>query len=177
MFVMPKGLKRYYGRGDLHFLTFSCYRRLPLLKSARARNLFVRALAKIRERYQFRLVGYVVMPNHVHLLISEPPKVTPSVMLKVLKQRVSRDLRRNKRGARGQLRFGFIGAGNLPRFWQPRFYDFNVWSERKVREKLEYMHANPVTRNLVNHPKNWPWSSWSFYAKGEVGLIPVDPVG
>jgi putative transposase len=55
---MPKGLKRHYGRGDLHFLTFSCYRRLPLLGTARARNVFVNALEKMRERYQFRLVGY-----------------------------------------------------------------------------------------------------------------------
>ena len=69
--VMPIGLKRHYGRGDLHFLTFSCYRRLPLLKTMRARHLFVQALGKIRERYKFLLVGYVVMPNHVHLLISE----------------------------------------------------------------------------------------------------------
>jgi putative transposase len=72
--AMPKGLKRYYGRGDLHFLTFNCYRRLPLLKTTRARNLFVHALGKIRERYKFLLLGYVVMPNHVHLLISESPK-------------------------------------------------------------------------------------------------------
>jgi putative transposase len=60
---MPKGLKRHYGRGDLHFLTFSCYRRLPLLGTARARNVFVNALEKMRERYQFRLVGY----NEIYL--------------------------------------------------------------------------------------------------------------
>jgi putative transposase len=83
--VMPKGLKRYYGRGDLHFLTFSCYRRLPLLKTMRARNLFVKALEEIRERYKFLLVGYVVTPNHVHLLISETAKATPALVLKVLK--------------------------------------------------------------------------------------------
>ncbi len=88
--IMPKGLKRYYGDGHLHFLTFSCYRRLPLLNTLRARNLFVHTLGKIRERYKFLLVGYVVMPNHVHLLISEPKEATPSVVLKVLKQRVSR---------------------------------------------------------------------------------------
>jgi putative transposase len=176
---MPKGLKRYYGRGDLHFLTFSCYRRLPLLKTMRARNLFVRALGKIRERYKFLLVGYVVMPNHVHLLISETPKATPSLVLKVLKQRTSRDFRRGRRrGPMGQLRFAFAkGEESLARFWQPRFYDFNVWSEKKVREKLEYMHANPVTRKLVGHPKDWPWSSWSFYAKGEAGLVPIDRIG
>ena len=69
---MPKGLKRYYGLGHLHFLTFSCYRRLPLLRTAKARNVFVRALSVMRERYRFLLVGYVVMPEHVHLLISEP---------------------------------------------------------------------------------------------------------
>ena len=177
--VMPKGLKRYYGRGDLHFLTFSCYRRLPLLKTMRARNLFVQALAKIRERYKFLLIGYVVMPNHVHLLISESAKGTPSVVLKVLKQRVSRALRRSRhRAPPGQLRFAFAKSdGSLPRFWQPRFYDFNVWSKKKVREKLNYMHANPVTRKLVHHPKDWPWSSWSFYGKGQAGLVPIDPIG
>jgi putative transposase len=177
--VMPKGLKRYYGRGDLHFLTFSCYRRLPLLKTMRARNLFVKALGRIRERYKFLLVGYVVMPNHVHLLISETAKATPSMVLKVLKQRTSRDFRRVRRGdPKGQLRLAFAkGEESLERFWQPRFYDFNVWSVKKVREKLEYMHANPVTRKLVSHPKGWRWSSWSFYAKGEAGLVPIDPVG
>jgi putative transposase len=175
---MPKGLKRYYGHGYLHFLTFSCYQRLPLLGTVRARNAFVEALGKIRERYGFLLVGYVVMPEHVHLLISEPSKGTPSIVLKVLKQRVSRELRKGHRRARaGQLRLSFMGNGEgLRRFWQPRFYDFNVYSAKKKREKLEYMHANPVTRGLVQHPKDWPWSSFSFYAKGEAGLVPIDPV-
>jgi len=174
---MPKGLKRYYGRGDLHFLTFSCYRRLPLLGTVRARHVFVQALGQIRERYKFLLVGYVVMPNHVHLLISEPPKGTPSLVLKVLKQRVSRDLRRTtRRASAGQLPLAFSrDEGSLPRFWQPRFYDFNVWSKKKLREKLEYMHANPVTKKLVTHPKDWPWSSWSFYAKSE-GILKIDPL-
>src|SRR5260370_1108861 len=61
-------------------------------------------------------------------------------------------------------------------FWQRRFYDFNVWSAEKLREKLEYMHANPVKRKLVVHPKDWPWSSWSHYVKGEEGLIRIDSV-
>jgi len=77
-----------------------------------------------------------------------------------------------------QSPFAFTkGDGNLPSFWQPRFYDFNVWSERKVREKLEYMHANPIATRLAEHPKDWPWSSWSFYANGEAGLVTIDPVG
>jgi putative transposase len=164
VFLMPKGLKRYYGRGHLHFLTFSCYRRLPLLNTARARNLFVDALEKIRERHRFLVVGYVVMPDHVHLLIGEPSKSTPSMVLQALKQRVSRDLRKTERDC------------DLQRFWQARFYDFNVHSAKKRREKLDYMHANPVKRGLVQNPAAWVWSSWSFHATGKTGLVRIDPV-
>jgi len=175
---MPKGLKRYYGRGHLHFLTFSCYRRLPLLKTVRARHLFVRELARVRAEYGFLLVGYVVMPEHVHLLISEPKKGTPSTVLQMLKQRVSQKLRKKRRNVSAkQLRLAFPEPVETPRsFWQPRFYDFNVYTNAKKREKLGYMHSNPVTRGLVRHPKDWPWSSWSFYTKGEAGLIAIDVV-
>lgn len=116
------------------------------------------------------------MPEHVHLLISETPKCTPSLALKVLKQRVSRDLRKGKRRLpAGQLRLAFQeGSAALPRFWQPRFYDFNVYSAKKVREKLEYMHANPVKRGLVGRPGEWAWSSFLSYEKGEGGLVPID---
>jgi REP-associated tyrosine transposase len=136
----------------------------------------VRALAKIRERYGFVLVGYVVMPEHVHLLIGEAPKCTPSLVLKVLKQRVSRDLRKRRRGtSTRQMRLPFReGEAGLPRFWQPRFYDFNVYSAKKIREKLEYMHANPVKRGLVENPAEWVWSSYLDYEKGQKGLVPID---
>ncbi|HEV2297373.1 MAG TPA: transposase [Candidatus Acidoferrales bacterium] len=87
---MPNRLERRYGQGHLHFITFSCYRRSPLLRTARARNLFVRILAETRSRYGFAIVGYVVMPEHVHLLISEPRMGTPSTVMQVPKQRVSR---------------------------------------------------------------------------------------
>jgi len=161
---MPTKLRRYYGKGDLHFLTFSCCRRLPLLGSVRARNLFLRKLREVRGRYGFAVVGYVVMPEHVHLLIGEPRKGTPSIVLQALKQSVSREMRRKRRKVSpAQLSLQFSDrVAELRRFWQSRFYDFNVWSARKRKEKLEYRHRNPVTRKLVEHPKDWPWSSWSF---------------
>jgi putative transposase len=90
-------LKRYYGKGDLHFVTFSCYRKLPFLGTKHARNVFVKELARVRAEWGFRLVGYVVMPNHVHLLMSEPAKGTPSKVIQVLKQRVSRKMRKRKK--------------------------------------------------------------------------------
>jgi putative transposase len=117
------------------------------------------------------------MPEHVHLLISEPARGTPSIVMQVLKQRVSRRPRRKKRGPAGQLKLALEGGEGLPpRFWQRRFFDFNVWSLKKRVEKLEYMHMNPVKRGLVTHPKRWPWSSFSFYSKLKQGLIRIDPV-
>jgi putative transposase len=173
---MPTGLKRYCGKGDLHFITFSCYRRLPLLQTVRARDVFVRELGKVREETGIRLLGYVVMPEHVHLLMSEPKKGTPSTVLHRLKLRVARKLRARRRAVgAGQLRLPFAEAGEAPpAFWQARFYDFNLYSKGKKTEKLNYMHANPVIRGLVKHPKDWRWSSWAFYYGGEKGLLGMD---
>jgi len=173
---MPDGLKRYYGKGHLHFITFSCYRRLPFLKSAHARDVFVQELARVRNEMNFRLLGYVVMPEHVHLLLGEPLQGTPSAVLQKLKQRVARRLRkRRKTASAAQLRLPFEDDGEALRaFWQARFYDFNVYSRGKEKEKLNYMHANPLIRKLVKHPKDWPWSSWSFYAKREAVLVRID---
>ena len=173
---MPSGLKRIYGKGHLHFLTFSCYRRLPLLKTARARDIFVRELARVRAEMGFRLLGYVVMPEHVHLLLSEPPRGTPSDVLQKLKLRVAKRLHgKKRRRISGQMELPFVRCAQPPRnFWQARFYDFNVYSEGKKKEKLNYMHANPVKRGLVEHPKDWAWSSWNDYFRREETLIRMD---
>ena len=175
---MRNKLERRYGHGDLHFITFSCFQRRALLGAGDARDLFVTILDEVRGEFGFELVGYVVMPEHVHLLISEPREGTPSEALQVLKQRLSRALRHvGRRTSRNTLPVSLRGRGpGLTRFWQRRFYDFNVWSAEKKREKLEYMHANPVVRGLVEHPGDWPWSSWSFYTRGERGLIRIDPI-
>ena len=170
---MPRNLKRCIGRGDLHFITFTCYQRRQLLGSARARTLAVKILAEVRARYRFRVLGYVLMPEHVHMLISEQAAVSPAKIVQVFKQRVSRRLRGKKRAQRGQLALRFAEEGGLRRFWQRRYYDFNVYSEKKLREKLHYMHMNPVEEKLVAHPRDWPWSSWTFYESGE-GLLLMD---
>jgi putative transposase len=173
---MPAGLRRYYGKGHLHFITFSCYRRLLLLKTAHARDAFVKELGRVRDEMGFHLLGYVVMPEHVHLLMSEPPQGTPSTVLQKLKLRVARKLRkRRKPVSAGQMRLPFAESREpLRAFWQARFYDFNVYSEGKKKEKLNYMHANPVIRGLVKHPGDWRWSSWGFYWERTAGLVAID---
>lgn len=171
-------LKRHYGQGDLHFITFSCYRRRALLGTSRARDRFVEILEELRRRHGFRLIGYVVMPEHVHLLLSEPDKKNPSKIIQVLKQKVAQgSLKESRRVTDRQLSMPLEGrAVEQAHFWQRRFYDFNVWSEKKLREKLEYMHANPVKRKLVQHPRDWPWSSWGYYAGRGEGKIRMDSI-
>jgi len=155
---MPWGLKRYQQAGHLHFLTFSCYHRAPRLGTARARDVFVQALEQARHWYGFYVVGYVVMPEHVHLLMSELERGRLALALQMLKQGASQKL----------------GGGSRTPFWQPRYYDFNVWSERKRVEKLRYLHRNPVSRGLVATPEDWAWSRFRHYLTGEEGAVEIE---
>jgi putative transposase len=168
---VPKGLKRFYGASYLHFITSSCYRRRALLHSAARRDLFLRTLEQVRCRYEFAVVGYVVMPEHFHLLISEPARGDPSVVMQVLKQRFARQvLQARSQTAQGPSD-GMLEEGHV---WQQRFYDFVVWSEAKRVEKLRYMHRNPVKRGLVLEPEQWAWSSSRYYAYDEPGPVLVN---
>ena len=162
---MKHHLERRYGLGHLHFITCSCCQRRPLLSTPQTRDLFLKLLSRVRDEFDFALLGYVVMPEHVHLLTSEPNLGTPSDVMKVLKERVSRTFVK----ASAEL------LKSNGHFWQRRFYDFNVWSHEKKNEKLNYMHFNPVRRGLVEKPGDWPWSSCLFYAKGVEGLCRPNP--
>jgi putative transposase len=152
---MVDGLERRQQEGDLHFVTCSCYHRLGYLGTAGARDLFEDALQKVHLRYRFDVIGYVVMPEHVHLLVNEPRSDLLSVALQGLKLSVARRSRQRP-------------------FWQARYYDFNVFTEAKRFEKLHYMHLNPVKRGLVERPEDWRWSSCRFYQTGERGRVTID---
>jgi putative transposase len=172
---VPKRLQRFYGNGDLHFITASCYQRQPLLRSARRRDLFLKVLEQVRQRYAFVVAGYVVMPEHFHLLISEPEKGDPSIVIQALKLGVVRRLFPTSRKERENSATLELFANLPPRhFWQRRFYDFNVWSARKRVEKLRYLHRNPVKRGLADTPEQRRWSSFRAYMYGETGAVMVN---
>ena len=169
---MTKGLHRYYGNQNLHFITCSCYRREPHLGTAGRRDLFLKLLEQTRRKYRFVVHGYVLMPEHFHLLMTEPEVGNPSVVMKVVKQRFTR--RVHRRGKRVCSVQGTLWDTTPHFVWQKRFYDFNVWSERKRIEKLRYMHRNPVKRGLVEQPEQWRWSSFRAYFYGEAGPLRVN---
>jgi putative transposase len=109
---MPSGLHRTYGAHHLHFITCSCYRRWPLLNSVRSRNRLLSILEQTRVRYRFVVVGYVVMPEHVHLLLTEPEVGTPSTMMQVLKQRTPRPIAEAQ--AQGSAAARTVRGGAVP---------------------------------------------------------------
>ncbi len=173
---MPSRLQRYYGTRHLHFITCSCHHRQACLGSARRRDLFLRVFEQVRRRYAFVVVGYVVMPEHIHLLISEPEKGDPSKVMQAIKQGFARRVLRQVRLRRVWAQRELFAAGS-EHVWQHRFYDFNVWSQQKRVEKLRYMHRNPVQRGLVEEAEQWRWSSYRSYAYGQVGAVPINQWG
>ena len=155
--LMPSHLKRYQTNGTDHFITFSCYQRSPFLNDDHARTTFEEILERVRHTHQFYLFGYVLMPEHVHLLLSEPKRQLLSNTMRVLKGETSKLLKGDRR-----------------QFWQTRYYDFNVLTHRKHVEKLKYMHRNPVERGLVESPEDWPWSSYRHYRTTEPGRVEIE---
>ena len=152
---MTRGLVRYQQSGDFHFITFSCYHRLAYLGRVESRDLFEQSLERMRRKYGCVVAGYVVMPEHVHLLVSEPKMTTLDRAIQTLKLSVT--MQQTKRP-----------------FWQARYYDFNVFTAEKTTEKLRYMHRNPVVRGLAKKPEDWKWSSFRHYATGLEGTVEIE---
>jgi putative transposase len=151
---MPQDLKRYQHEGHDHFITFSCHNRAPYLATPDSRTLVERSLESIRTRYRFELLGYVIMPEHVHLLVSEPEEKSLATAIGALKLSISKQ------------------SPQRP-FWQTRYYDFNVYTHNKQIEKIKYMHRNPVTRGLVTKPEDWPHSSYRHYLLNELTPLKI----
>ena len=166
--------------GCLHFITCSCYHRHQILGTPARRDLLLTVTELMRGRYQFVIVGYVIVPEHIHLLISEPQTGTPSTVIQAIKLSFAQRLLQARVPHFSRLlREVGLSRTELPQpaphyVWQRRFHDFNVWSQQKETEKLRYLHRNPVARGLVEKPEDWRWSSFQTYAYGETGIVRIN---
>jgi putative transposase len=154
---MPSGLKRFQKAETLHFITFSCFHRLPFLAGPEPRDIVETVLEQTRARHQARIYAYVLMPEHVHLLINEPPSILVAQFLKALKQIASRKLR-----------------GDRAQFWQDRYFDSNIHGQAARSVVIRYIHRNPVKRGLAASPEQYPWSSFRHYATGIRGVVEIE---
>jgi REP element-mobilizing transposase RayT len=136
---MPTNLHRYYGAGYSHFITTSCYQRRPLLGTARSRDLFLEVMEQIRQHHQFVVVGYVVMPEHVHLLFTEPERGNPSRVLAALKQTFAHRLLRELRAKTG---------ARTDTLWRTPVAVGHIW-QRRLRFRCVY--RNETRRKAALH--------------------------
>jgi REP-associated tyrosine transposase len=173
-----------YIPGELQFITSSIYRRTPVFRSEPCCRCFVDALADVRKSTGFLLIGWVLMPEHFHLLLKPESAEATSRIVQRIKIRTAMQilklLRENQDRAWCRK---MLARLTLPptvhdeshhRLWQRRFYPYGIYSKKKQLEKLDYMHNNPVTRRLVRSPGEWPWSSWRFYFLNDTSLITMD---
>jgi putative transposase len=168
--------------GHAHFVTYSCFRRQPLLTRERTRRWVVETIQTVRLKQDVAVWGYVIMPEHVHLLV-HPRRSTYSMsaILAGLKRPVSEAAKAHLT-ATGQtawlekLTVRYPGR-TVFRFWEPGGgYDRNVQRDRSIPAILDYIHANPVRRELVETPTDWEWSSARFWdGRRDVPLRMDDP--
>ena len=154
---MPYGLKRFQQAETLHFITFSCFHRLPYLLTPDVKHAVEIHLEQIRARHSARIYAYVLMPEHVHLLMNEPPGILVAQFLKSFKQTTSRHLK-----------------GDRERFWQARYYDANISGDDERTDVIRYIHRNPVKRGLAEKPEDYFWSSFRHYLTGAPGCVEIE---
>ena len=174
---------RTYSPGELQFITSSTYRRAQIFRSPRFCQYFVERLKEVRQKMNCLFIGWVLMPEHFHLLLKPQPAESTPVVIKELKEesarRILKTLRENQQYPWCQR---MLARLRLPpsvhdeshfRLWNRRFHPFDVYSEVKRREKLNY--NNPVKRGLVvSSPGDWPWSSWRFYFLHDASVLRMD---
>ena len=154
----------------VHFVTFSCYKRRRLLDHDRWKRIVLGVLDDQLRKQSGTCAGFVIMPEHVHAVLWFPANDQLSHFMKQWQQRSSVTIKRLIRETLTAL------AKNVPAddpVWQRRYYDFNIFTEAKLDEKLEYMHMNPVRAGLVEKAIDWPWSSARFYLLGRPVGVPV----
>jgi putative transposase len=159
--------------GEQHFVTFSTYQRRRFLASERTRSIVIEALSGCIEKHRCTCHGFVVMPDHVHAVLTVHPEMTISAFL--LSWKKTSSYRIKKFFAQDQRRYHALCPEDCP-VWQARFYDFNLGLTDKLNEKLDYMHENPVTAGLVRTAVEWSWSSARFYEFDEDVGVRITPL-
>jgi putative transposase len=166
LFGQVTKLHHFDNLGTARFVTFSCHGRRPYLNDDQSAQVFVGHLDQWRRQHNMRLMGYVIMPEHVHLVIVPPESCQLGTAVGRLKGLSARRI-----GLKTEFR------SQASTFWLKRCYDHNCRTPETTIEKINYCHHNPVARGLVSHAREWPWSSYRWYHGMEDALIEIDELG
>ena len=170
-------LRHYDHDGRARFVTFCTYKRIPLLTNNTFRKAVLETVCFVSSEFKLHLLGYVLMPEHVHLVIVPPEEVKLGSVVGEIKRQSAlwiHDLLQ-KQGGMLMDQMTIIRDG-VPRFvlWQRRCYDHNCRTEQDVWEKVNYCHNNPVKRGLAKSPERWEWASYRYYADGANVLLEIN---
>ncbi len=160
---MPK-LQHYDNLGTARFVTFCCYRLERHLAEERAIGLVVKHMDLARNKHRFKLLAYVIMPEHVHLVLFPEENMKLGLVIGEIKSMVAREY------------FALANGDSIRRhlFWQKRCYDHNCRTPESVKEKIVYCHNNPGRRGLVAEPGEYKWSSYNWYRGKRDVLLAMD---
>jgi REP element-mobilizing transposase RayT len=166
-------------RNLVHDVTAVAYRRVLMFSTDRACSLLIEALSETREKDPFKLIGYVILPDHFHLL-ANPLKLDISKIVGKLKGRgASRILRwlRDEQETETLRKLKIpkpLKSGQTHAVWLKGFSAIDLWSHKFIRQKLHYVHMNPVRAGLCDHAAKWRWSSYHAYLPHEAGSVPIE---
>jgi putative transposase len=168
--------RRYEIEGQARYLTFSCYKRLPLFSNDSIKRAFVESLEQSRRKHEFRLLAWVIMPEHVHLIVvPNLPVSSMPVLLRTLKQSFAQRVVNRWIELNAPILHRIQDTRGIRRFWQRGGgYDRNLYRDEELLRKIEYIHNNPVRRGLVACTTDWPWSSARWYAGVREDTLPID---
>ena len=159
-------LKHYDNDGHARFVTFCIHHSLPILTNDPFRRIVVDAIDKSRAAHGFEMLAYVIMPEHVHLVLWPPEIMKLGTVVGEIKRYAAKEILNNLSRADGLLLERLtVTRDSVERrvLWQRRCYDHNCRTEKAVWEKVNYCHQNPVKRGLVQSAEDWEWSSYRWY--------------
>lgn len=163
----------------VHYATSVTFNRVPIFRNDHACSLLIDALATTREKEPFKLIGYVVMPDHFHLL-ANPLNLDISIIVGRIKGRAAVAILSWLREEGHLLSLAKLAlpkqlkSGQTHAVWMREFSAVDIWSRRFIRQKLNYIHVNPVRAGLCDHPGKWRWSSYAAYLPHEPGSVPIE---
>ena len=174
------GLPRFHIAGHIFYITTAVYRRLPIFTRASFVIPLLDSLIFYRYQQNFKLLGYVIMPDHIHLLIWPQGESTVADIMRDYKEFTAKRIVRQAIIEKNEPWIvAFRAAGeetgrSINKLWQDSYWDKNVYTEKFLRQKLNYIHRNPVRAGLAKHPEDYPYSSYRNYSCDQEWLIEID---
>ena len=163
---------------NFHYVTAVAYKRLPIFKSQKSCEILIEVIEEIRQIHPFKLIGYVIMPNHVHLILN-PLEEKIGVLMRKIKDKSAHLIvewlkENNFTESLNKLLLTAKNERQTYAVWQRDFSAIDLWSPKFLRQKLKYIHLNPIRANLCDHPAKWKFSSYYAYLPHEKGAVPIE---